>query len=105
MDPLEKMFAEFDRGTVTRRQLLQALGLAAVAAPMAAFGQGSCGGARAGVGQCDTIPFKDPFQPTGWKTVLLDHFTMTAPDYKRETAFYVALMGWKVRSDDGHQAE
>lgn len=25
-------------------------------------------------------------------------------DYRREAAFYIALMGWKLRSDDGKQA-
>ena len=25
-------------------------------------------------------------------------------DYRKEAAFYIALMGWKLRSDDGKQA-
>src|SRR5579863_7383736 len=105
-DALTRLFNNFDRGTITRRQLLQALGIAAVAAPVAAaLGQGSCGGARAGSAVCDTMPAKPPFEPTGWNTVLLDHFTMQATDYKREAAFYAMLMGWKVRSDDGTRIE
>jgi catechol 2,3-dioxygenase-like lactoylglutathione lyase family enzyme len=44
------------------------------------------------------------FAPTGWKTVALDHITFEVPDYRKEAAFYVALMGWKLRSDDGKQA-
>jgi catechol 2,3-dioxygenase-like lactoylglutathione lyase family enzyme len=44
------------------------------------------------------------FAPTGWRTVALDHFTFLMPDYRKEAAFYVALMGWKLRSDDGKQA-
>lgn len=98
---LAKLFEEFDRGTISRRHLLQALGLAAVAAPLSAFGQGRCGGARAGTPECDTTPAKLPFDPTGWRTVLLDHFTMQCVDYKREAAYYATLMSWKVRSDDG----
>src|SRR4029077_16128901 len=39
-----------------------------------------------------------------WKTVLLDHFSMQVVDYEKEAAFFNALMGWKVRSDDGTQA-
>jgi catechol 2,3-dioxygenase-like lactoylglutathione lyase family enzyme len=103
MDPLTSLFTDFDRGTISRRQLLQALGIAVVAAPMSAFAQGQCGGARAGTAACDTVPAMLPFERTGWKTVYMDHFTMQCMDYKREAAFYAALMGWKVRSDDGTQ--
>ena len=31
----------------------------------------------------------------------LDHVTFAGADHKKEAAFYAALMGWKVRSDDG----
>src|SRR4029078_11370575 len=41
---------------------------------------------------------------TGWKTVLLDHFSCQAADYQKEEAYYAALMNWKIRSDDGKQA-
>jgi catechol 2,3-dioxygenase-like lactoylglutathione lyase family enzyme len=44
------------------------------------------------------------FAPTGWKTVALDHITFQMPDYRKEAAFYLALMGWELRSDDGKQA-
>src|SRR5438105_3140895 len=105
-DELMRLFNRFDRGTLSRRQLLQALGVAAGAAavPVRLFAQGSCGGARAGTPGCDTTPWKAPFAPTGWKTVLLDHFTMQAEDYQKEAAYYNALMNWAVRSDDGKQA-
>ena len=43
-------------------------------------------------------------QPTGWKTVWLDHLSYQCVDYKKAAAFYATLMGWKVRSDDGKQA-
>jgi len=101
-DELTRLFDNFDHGAISRRRLLQALGLVAVGAPLAnAFGQGRCGGTRAGTAACDTVPAKLPFEPTGWKTVYMDHFSLQANDYKREAAFYVALMNWKVRSDDG----
>ena len=103
-DVLTRLFGEFDRGNVSRRQLLQALGIAVVASPMAAFAQGSCGGANAGTPRCNTTPFSPPFEPTGWKTVLLDHFSMQVVDYEKEAAYYNALMGWQVRSDDGTKA-
>jgi catechol 2,3-dioxygenase-like lactoylglutathione lyase family enzyme len=104
-DALTELFDDFDQGGLSRRQLLQALGLAAIGAalPVRVFGQGRCGG-RAGQAACDTIPAKAPFDPTGWKTVYMDHFTMHAADYKREVAYYAALMNWTVRSDDGTKA-
>jgi catechol 2,3-dioxygenase-like lactoylglutathione lyase family enzyme len=98
------------RGT-SRRQLLWALGAAAVVAPFASFsfGQGQC---RDGYGtqSCPlnanlaTAPIKPVFAPTGWKTAALDHITFQVPDYRKEAAFYIALMGWRLRSDDGKQA-
>ena len=102
-DALTRLFHDFDRGAISRRRLLQALGVAAVAAPLSAFAQGRCGGGRAGTPECDTTPAKAPFEPTGWKTVLMDHFSLQCVDYKKEAAFYTALMGWKVRSDNGTQ--
>jgi catechol 2,3-dioxygenase-like lactoylglutathione lyase family enzyme len=101
---LNRLFSAFDRGLISRRQLLQALGIAAVIKPVAAFAQGSCGGARAGTPQCDPTPAKPPFATTGWRTVLLDHFTVQVVDYQKEAAYYAALMNWKIRSDDGQQA-
>jgi catechol 2,3-dioxygenase-like lactoylglutathione lyase family enzyme len=45
-----------------------------------------------------------PFEPTGWKTVWLDHLNYQCVDYRKAAAFYATLMGWKIRSDDGKQA-
>lgn len=103
---LQTLFADYDRGRLSRRQLLQALaaGGAAALLPGTTFAQGQCGGARAGTPECDTTPAKAPFAPTGWKTVLLDHFSCQTVDYAKEAAFYQSLMNWKVRSDDGTQA-
>ena len=51
---LTSLFADFDRGTISRRRLLQILGLAAAGAPMAgALGQGRCR-LRLGAPGCDT---------------------------------------------------
>jgi catechol 2,3-dioxygenase-like lactoylglutathione lyase family enzyme len=105
VDELTRIFSAYDRGTISRRHLLQTLGMAAVAAPLArAFGQGQCAGRdRDTTAACNKTPFKAPFEPTGWKTVLLDHFNMQVTDAEREAAFYAALMGWKVRSNDGNE--
>jgi catechol 2,3-dioxygenase-like lactoylglutathione lyase family enzyme len=104
MNSLETLFDEFDRGRMSRRQLLYALGVAAAIRPMSALAQGQCGGARAGTPECDPTPAKLPFEPTGWRTVLLDHLSCQVVDVAKEAAYYQALMGWKVRSEDAKQA-
>ncbi|MEI6244048.1 MAG: hypothetical protein WCQ64_03285, partial [Acidobacteriota bacterium] len=103
-DALARLFDQFDQGHLSRRRLLQALGIAAVLRPAAAFAQGTCGAANATLPRCNPTPATLPFEPTGWKTVLLDHFSMQVADYKKEAAYYAALMNWKIRSDDGTQA-
>jgi catechol 2,3-dioxygenase-like lactoylglutathione lyase family enzyme len=101
---------------ISRRQLLYTLGAAGIGA--AAFGLGASTAANAqgrcmrgyGTAGCPldektaTAPIKPLFEPTGWNTVSLDHIAFEVADYKSEAAFYIALMGWKLRSDDGTQA-
>jgi catechol 2,3-dioxygenase-like lactoylglutathione lyase family enzyme len=95
----------------SRRQVLRALGAAVAGAPFAAslFAQGRCQNgyntpACPMTKEVATAPIKPFFEPTGWKTVALDHISFQVPDYRKEAAFYIALMGWKLRSDDGKQA-
>ena len=88
---------------MTRRELLQALAIAAAASPVAAFAQTPAAAGR-GPAPRDTTPLIPPFAATGWKTVWLDHLSYQCVDYKKAAAFYSTLMGWKVRSDDGKQA-
>ncbi len=102
MNDLYRLLSDYDRGTISRRQLLRALGVVAAAAPFArALGQGSCAGRdRDTTAACNHTPARPPFEPTGWKTVLLDHFNMQVTDPEREAAFYAAFLGWKVRSNE-----
>lgn len=103
-DALIKPDGFADASTLSRRALLRALGVAAIGAPIAsALGQGRCR-LTLGAASCDTTAIPPLFAPTGWKTVLLDHFSMQVVDYEKEAAFFNALMGWKVRSDDGTRA-
>src|ERR1700730_753359 len=97
-----RMLDDFDGGRISRRQLLQALGAAVVAAPVASFAQ-TAGGGRSAAPR-DTTPLVPPFEATGWQTVWLDHLAYQCTDYRKAAAFYATLMGWKVRSDDGKQA-
>ena len=82
--------------SMTRRQLMQVLAVAA-AFPRSAAAQ------RDGA-QRDETPLVPPFESTGWKTVWLDHLSYRCTDYKKAAAFYATLMGWKVRVDDGKGA-
>jgi len=64
-----------------------------------AFGQGRCRDGYVTPGcpltrELATAPIKPVFAPTGWKTVALDHITFLTPDYRKEAAFYIALIGW-----------
>ena len=104
MGELARLFSDFDRGRISRRQLLTALGFAVAVRPAAAFAQSRCTGERANTPDCNMTPLKAPFEPTGWKTVLLDHLSVQVADYSKEAAYYQALMNWKIRSDDGKQA-
>jgi len=93
---------------LSERMALRLLALTILVAGMV-FGQGRC---RDGYGTpgCPLTArtrngsIKPVFAPTGWKTVALDHMTFLMSDYRKEAAFYIALMGWKLRSDDGEQA-
>jgi catechol 2,3-dioxygenase-like lactoylglutathione lyase family enzyme len=69
----------------------------------AASAQGRCK-TTYGAPACNTADIPPPFAPTGWKTVALDHVTFQVADYKKEAAFYIAVMGWTLRRDDGTQA-
>ena len=89
--------------TMSRRTALQALGVAAVGAPLSLSAQGRCM-LTFGTPACNTAGIAPIFAPTGWKTAALDHVVFRVADYRKEAAFYIALMGWKLRSDDGKQA-
>lgn len=105
-DEITTLFASFDRGTISRRQLLQALGFAAAATAVPLnrmFAQGQCAGRdKDTTAACGKVPMKAPFAATGWKTVLMDHFSMKVTDAEKEAAWYAAFLGWKVRSNDAN---
>jgi catechol 2,3-dioxygenase-like lactoylglutathione lyase family enzyme len=95
----------------TRREMLRALGASAAGAPLATslLAQGRCQNGYNTPGcplskEVATAPIKPLFATTGWKTAALEHISFQVPDYRKEAAFYVALVGWKLRSDDGRQA-
>jgi catechol 2,3-dioxygenase-like lactoylglutathione lyase family enzyme len=108
-NPLVRLLSNSNFGT--RRHSLRFLGLAIAGTQFSAsaFGQGRC---RDGYGttscplaeEAATAPIPALFAPTGWKTAALDHITFEMQDYQKEAAFYIALLGWTLRADDGKQA-
>ena len=96
----------------SRRALLAGLGATACAAGFSGKVFSQSGGCRDGYGtaRCpltvekSTAPMPEVFASTGWKTVALETITMDVADYRREAAFYAALLGWRLREDDGRQA-
>ncbi len=92
---IERLLNDFERGRMTRRQLIQSLALAAAAASPAGTVLAQTGGAKP-----STIP--PPHDPAPWKTVWLDHISYAVSDYRRSTAFYRDLMGWTIKNDNGN---
>jgi catechol 2,3-dioxygenase-like lactoylglutathione lyase family enzyme len=85
---------QFEKGKLSRRQLIQALAMLAGAAPAGASTLQQTSPAA-------PQPIPQAFEPTGWKTVALDHISFAVTDYRRSAAFYRDLMGWTIRSDNG----
>ena len=83
------LLEQFERGKMTRRQLIQSLALAAAAAPAASAAAQSAPAIPAATG------------PAPWKTVWLDHISYAVSDYRKSTAFYRDLMGWEIKKDNG----
>ena len=89
---IAKLLADFEDGKMNRRQLIQILALCATA-PAAVASAAQAPAASAASAAAGT--------PAPWKTVYLDHISYAVADYKKSTAFYSNLMGWKIRNDNG----
>jgi catechol 2,3-dioxygenase-like lactoylglutathione lyase family enzyme len=90
------LLKDFEDGRMTRRQLIQSLALVAAGAVPA-----SSALAQNAAQRPPAPPIPQAFEPTGWKTVWLDHISYAVSDYRKSTAFYRDLMGWKIRNDNG----
>jgi catechol 2,3-dioxygenase-like lactoylglutathione lyase family enzyme len=84
---IAKLLKDFEDGKMNRRQLIQSLALAAVAA---------AGGTSVGA-QTQAPASSGP----PWTTVWLDHISFQVTDYKKSVAWYKDVMGWEVRNDNG----
>jgi catechol 2,3-dioxygenase-like lactoylglutathione lyase family enzyme len=99
MAPTDRsLIDELLKGSLSRRDAMRALAIAGSAVLLPRTSTSQEPAAR------DTVPLVPPFAPTGWRTVWLDHLSYHCADYEKAAAFYVALMGWTVRADDGQQA-
>ncbi len=90
------LLKDFEDGRMTRRQLIQSLAFVAAGAVPASSALAQNAAQRPAA-----PPIPQAFEPTGWKTVWLDHISYAVSDYRKSTAFYRDLMGWTVRNDNG----
>jgi len=90
---IENLLQDFERGKMSRRQLIQSLALAAAAAAPGATLLAQSAKAPS------MIPAAKDAAP--WKTVWLDHISYAVSDYRRSAAFYRDLMGWEIKNDEG----
>jgi len=76
---ISRLLQEYERGTVTRRQLIQVLASGAAAAV-------------AGASTAEAAPANATY---------INHVSMQVTDYRKTRDFYVGLFGMKVSNDDG----
>ena len=89
---IAQLLGDFEQGRLTRRELIQGLAMIATAGPAVAAQQ---------AGAKPSPPIAAAFEPTGWKTVWLDHISYSVADYRKSAAFYRDLMGWRIENDNG----
>src|SRR4029077_9887020 len=99
-DVIARLMTDDARARISRRRLLQALGLAAAGAPLTAYAQGRFM-RTFGTPGCNTTALPPLFVPSRWEAVALDHIAFEVAEYQKEATFYAAPMGWTLRSDDG----
>ena len=83
------LLSQFERGAITRRQLVQSLTLGVAGL---AFGSS----ARAATAQPAA---------KGFKATAVNHISFGVADYKRTRDFYADLFGMAVSNDDGKQCD
>jgi len=86
----------FDRGKMDRRQLMQALGIAATGAFAVSAGSKTSAFAASAAQMGSAIG-------TGFKAVAYNHINYQVADYAKVRDFYVNLFGMKPVWEDGKQ--
>ena len=95
-EELSRRLESFACDGLSRRQLLQALGACTLAPASSLAAPAPPGSKKSWIGAPPALPF----EPTGWKTVLLDHLSCRVEDPEKEAAYYNALMNWAVRESN-----
>ena len=85
---IAKLLQDFERGRMSRRQLIRSLAIAATAASALR----PAAPAQAAASATSAAPFR---------TASLDHISYAVADYGRSRDFYTDLMGWEVQTDSG----
>jgi catechol 2,3-dioxygenase-like lactoylglutathione lyase family enzyme len=81
---VDDMLEQFERGRISRRQLVQLL----------AFGMTAAVASRSAAA---------PAQRSAFKAVAVNHISFGVADYARTRDFYADLLGMEVSGDDGQQ--
>ena len=85
---VDELLEEFERGRLSRRQLVQSLALGMTAAAL-------------GPSVADAATAAAPRK--GFKAVAVNHISFGVADYARTRDFYAELLGMSVSADDGKQ--
>lgn len=83
----DQLLSQYESGRISRRQLVH--GLAVAAAAMAVPGRARAGRVAA--------PAENPYA-NGFKTVGIDHVSFSVKDYRRTSAFYADLLGFRTEA-------
>lgn len=88
-----QMLEKFEKGKLSRRQLIETLAVAATTV---------YGGAKAET----TVEAAAPSGRGSFRTLLVNHISYSCPDYRKPRDFYTDLMGMELvdKSDNGKQA-
>lgn len=82
---IAKLLEDFERGRMTRRQLIKSLSVVAAVASNAAPAAAET--------------------PKGFKAVAVNHISYQVKDYAKTRDFYADLFGMKIMGDNGKQCE
>jgi catechol 2,3-dioxygenase-like lactoylglutathione lyase family enzyme len=78
---ISNLLSQFEKGRLSRRQLVKALAVVS-----------------AGASAASAAP-----EGKGFKTVSVNHLSFSVPDYAKTRDFYADLMGMTVKKDDGKE--
>jgi len=84
---ISNLLHDFERGKLSRRQLIKSLAMTVTAATVAE----------------SALPARVAAEGKGFKAVAVNHISYQVADYAKTRDFYADLFGMQVRQDDGKQ--